>query len=176
MTINLRKITQGERGTLTFTWEFPENLTSPASISGAAITATMTDEDGATTAVSGTLTGTAATTCTWALSDGDSGTAGTFTVLFAAVVTGVTTYTLEATLEVIANPAVTGTQNDPLVSIPADDADWLAAQPQVTGFFMQRTSIEADETVTIPAGHQMIVYGDFRVDGDLVAIGDLVIL
>ena len=125
MTINLRKITQGERGTLTFTWEFPENLTSPASISGATITATMTDEDGVTTAVSGTLTGTAATTCTWALSAGDSGTAGTFTVLFAAVVTGVTTYTLEATLEVIANPAVTGTQNDPLVSISAADAAWV---------------------------------------------------
>ncbi len=125
MTINLRKITQGERGTLTFTWEFPENLTSPASISGATITATMTDEDGLTTAVSGTLTSTAATTCTWALSAGDSGTAGTFTVLFAAVVTGVTTYTLEATLEVIANPAVTGTQNDPLVSISAANAAWV---------------------------------------------------
>ena len=125
MTINLRKITQGERGTLTFTWEFPENLSSPASISGAVITATMTDEDGVTTAVSGTLTGTAATTCTWALSAGDSGTAGTFTVLFRAIVTGVTTYTLEATLEVIANPAVTGTQNDPLVSISAADAAWV---------------------------------------------------
>ncbi len=127
MTINLRKITQGERGTLTFTWEFPENLTSPASISGAVITATMTDEDGVTTAVSGTLTGTAATTCTWALSAGDSGTAGTFTVLFQAIVTGVTTYTLEATLEVIANPSVTGTQNDPLVSISVADAAWLTA-------------------------------------------------
>lgn len=125
MTINLRKITQGERGTLTFTWEFPENITSPASISGAVITATMTDEDGLTTDVSGALTGTAATTCTWALSAGDSGTAGTFTVLFAAIVTGVTTYTLEATLEVIANPAVTGTQNDPLVSISAADAAWV---------------------------------------------------
>ncbi|MBK7179770.1 MAG: hypothetical protein IPH82_21760 [Chloroflexi bacterium] len=85
----------------------------------------MTDEDGVTTAVSGTLTGTAATTCTWALSAGDSGTAGTFTVLFQAIVTGVTTYTLEATLEVIANPAVTGTQNDPLVSISAADAAWV---------------------------------------------------
>ena len=125
MTINLRKITQGERGTLTFTWEFPENLSSPASISGAVITATMTDEDGLTTAVSGTLTGASATTCTWALSAGDSGTAGTFTVLFKAIVTGVTTYTLEATLEVIANPAVTGTQNDPLVSISAADAAWV---------------------------------------------------
>ena len=125
MTINLRKITQGERGTLTFTWEFPENLTSPASISGATITATMTDEDGVTTAVSGTLTGTAATVCTWALSAGDSGTAGTFTVVFKAVATGVTTYTLEATLEVITNPSVTGTQNDPLVSISAADAAWV---------------------------------------------------
>ena len=127
MTINLRKITQGERGTLTFTWEFPENITSPASISGAAITATMTDEDGVTTAVSGTLTGTAATTCTWALSAGDSGTAGTFTVLFKAVAGGVTTYTLQATLEVITNPAVTGAQNDPLVSISVADAAWLTA-------------------------------------------------
>ncbi len=125
MTINLRKITQGERGTLTFTWEFPENLTSPASISGAAITATMTDEDGVTTAVSGTLTGTAATTCTWALSAGDSGTAGTFTVLFAAIVTGVTTYTLEATLEVIANPSATAAQNEPLVGVPTTDAAWV---------------------------------------------------
>ena len=85
----------------------------------------MTDEDGVTTAVSGTLTGTAATTCTWALSAGDSGTAGTFTVLFRAIVTGVTTYTLEATLEVIANPSVTGTQNDPLVSISAANAAWV---------------------------------------------------
>ena len=126
MAINLRKVTQGERGTLTFTWEFPENLSSPASISGATITATMTDENGETTAVSGTLTGTAATTCTWALSAGDSGTAGTFTVLFKAVAGGVTTYTLQATLEVISNPEVTGTQNDPLVSISTDDAAWIA--------------------------------------------------
>ena len=125
MAINLRKITQGERGTLTFTWEFPEVLTIPASILGETITATMTDEDGVTTAVSGTLTGTAATTCTWALSAGDSGTPGTFTVVFQAIVTGVTTYTLEATLEVIANPAVTGTQNDPLVSISAANAAWV---------------------------------------------------
>ncbi len=125
--INLGKITQGERGTLTFTWEFPDILTSPASISGATITATMTDENGDTTAVSGTLTGTAATVCTWALSAGDSGTAGTFTVLFKAVAGGVTTYTLQATLEVISNPAVTGTQNDPLVSISTDDAAWVAA-------------------------------------------------
>ncbi len=123
--IDLGKITQGERGTLTFTWDFPDALTSPASISGATITATMTDENGETTAVSGTLTGTAAATCTWALSAGDSGTAGTFTVLFKAVAGGVTTYTLQATLEVISNPEVTGTQNDPLVSIPSDEAAWL---------------------------------------------------
>ena len=127
MTINLRKITQGERGTLTFTWEFPDNLTSPASISGAVITATMTDEDGVTTAVSGTLTGTTATTCTWALSAGDSGTAGTFTLLFKAVVSGVTTYTLEATLEVIANPAATAAQNDMLVGVSEDEAAWVTA-------------------------------------------------
>ena len=48
-----------------------------------------------------------------------------FTVLFKAVAGGVTTYTLQATLEVITNPAVTGTQNDPLVSISAADAAWV---------------------------------------------------
>lgn len=59
-------------------------------------------------------------------------------------------------------------------ALPEEDVAWLDALPVATGFFMQRTTIDADETVTIPADHQMIVAGDFTVDGDLVAVGDLV--
>lgn len=44
------------------------------------------------------------------------------------------------------------------------------------GYFMQATTIAAGETVTVPSGHQMLVFGDFAVDGDLVAVGDLVSL
>jgi hypothetical protein len=124
--IELGRITQGERGTLTVPWELPDSLTSPASVLGAVITAVMQNLDtGAITAVTGTLTGTAAKVVTWALSAADSGTAAAFAVVFKAVVSGVATYTLAGTLVVDANPAVSATAAPPLVGIPSDDADWL---------------------------------------------------
>ena len=124
--IDLGKITQGERGTITFTWEFPDGLTSPATIMGATITAVCKNLDtGDVTIITGTLTGTAATTVTWALSAGDSGTAGTYALVFRAVVSGTATYTLDAALDVQVNPSATATQNPPLVGVSADEAAWL---------------------------------------------------
>ena len=52
----------------------------------------------------------------------------------------------------------------------------LAATNAPRGYWMQRTAVPAGETVTIPADHQMVVVGDFIVDGELIAVGDLVIL
>lgn len=315
MTLNI-KIVQLERSTSTHEWPFPDDVTTPTGLTGGTITGVMTDENGETTEISGTLSVVDATHFSWAKSAGDSGTAGTFTFILKAIVSSVDTYTLPGTLEVITNPAVTGTQNDPLVSIPTDDADWvatsadggalgtaayidtideddmasdsdtavptqqsvkayvdanagggdvgdltttgltaanmlrvaaaggleertptqvrsdigaevsgaastavaghllaidhdnipdadeaawltaaavagaeatdndiavwsggdLAATNQPRGYWMQRTAVPAGETVTIPANHQMVVVGDFTVDGELIAIGDLVIL
>lgn len=41
---------------------------------------------------------------------------------------------------------------------------------------MVKTSIDATETCTIPAGYQLIVSGDFTIDGTLIDLGELVIL
>lgn len=126
--IDLGKIKQGERGTLAISWEFPDSLTSPASISGGVVTAVMENLDtGDVTAVTGTLTATATTAATWELSAGDSGTYGTYFVTFQAIVGGVTTYTLNAKLEIEENPAATASQNPALVTIPVADAAWVSA-------------------------------------------------
>jgi len=126
--IDLGQITQGERGTLTFTWLFPDNITTPATIAGATITAVMKNANtGDVTAVTGTLTGTGATTATWAVSETDSGTPGLFYVVFRAVVVGVATYTLPAQLVVEDNPAVNTVSGPALVGVSTDEAAWLAA-------------------------------------------------
>lgn len=64
---------------------------------------------------------------------------------------------------------------DLLIADGAGDAAWGNAP---AGFFMQRTSIGEGETVTIPAGRQMLVHGGLTVasTGALVATGDLVII
>jgi hypothetical protein len=127
MTALLGTITQGERGTLSLTWQFP--VDAPASIEGAAITAVMQDiQTDEVTAVTGTLTGTTATNVDWELSAGDSGTDGHFLVVFKAVVGGTDTYTLARTLVVEPNPAATAVQNPLLVSISAELATWLEAE------------------------------------------------
>jgi hypothetical protein len=118
--INLSPITQGERGIITFTWQFPANLTSPATIQGATISGVATNLDtGDITAITGTLTGTNATTVTWQLSDGDSGTPGTYSIIFKAIVTGVDTYTAAASLVIVANPSATAVQNPLIVGVTA---------------------------------------------------------
>lgn len=48
--------------------------------------------------------------------------------------------------------------------------------PNYYGFFMQRVYLETHESLRIPAGHQMIVVGSFRVDGALEVDGELVVL
>lgn len=207
--IDLGKIKQAERGTLTLTWEFPDSLTSPASISGATITATMLNlGTGDVTAVTGTLTATGATTVTWALSAGDSGTAGTFHVTFRADVSGVPTYTLNAVIEVEENPAATAVQNQALVGVtsaeaawvtagetavpdgadlladaPSDgeqyvrqDGAWVAVNTSGAGYFFQAETIASGETVTVPAGYQMLVYGALDVAGTLDVAGRLAVL
>ena len=122
--ISLGAITQGERGTLAFDWQFP--VSSPATVLAATITAVMrqvgTDE---ATAVTGTLTGTGVAAVTWALSAGDSGTAGKYQVIFKAVVASVDTYTLAASLTIRENPAATAVQNPMLVGVAAEEATFL---------------------------------------------------
>lgn len=48
--------------------------------------------------------------------------------------------------------------------------------PNFYGFFMQRVYLAADESLRIPAGHQMIVSGSFQVDGLLEVEGELAVL
>lgn len=124
--INLGHIMQGEQGTLTVPWEFP--VSSPASLIGAAITAVARNrETGAVTIITGSITPATATTATWLLSVGDSGTTGAYGIVFRAIINGVSTYTLEASLVIDANPAATSVQNPMLVGVADDDASWLAA-------------------------------------------------
>ncbi|MBE2202542.1 MAG: hypothetical protein IAE79_28280 [Anaerolinea sp.] len=173
--IDLGRVTQGERGSLTVPWEFP--VASPASLIGAAITAVARNRDTeVVTDITGAITPVTATTATWELSEGDSGTAGYYGIVFRAMIDGVVTYTLEASLVIEVNPAATAVQNPALVGVTVEQAVWLADLPVVAGYLMQRTAVPDGETVMIPDGYQMIVYGDFIVDGELVAIGDLVIL
>jgi hypothetical protein len=132
--INLDNITQGEQGTLTFTWKFPANLTSPATIQGAAISGVATNLDtGDRTEITGALTGTNATTVTWQLSDGDSGTPGTYSIIFKAIVTGVDTYTAAASLTIVANPSATAVQNPLIVGVTGAQRSGLDAANNLSG-------------------------------------------
>ena len=69
--------------------------------------------------------------------------------------------------------AVSGADDGQLLET---DGGNLTLTEQPRGYWMQRTAVASGETVTIPTGYQMIVYGDFTAVGDLVADGDLVIL
>jgi hypothetical protein len=143
--INLSPITQGERGIITFTWQFPANLTSPATIQGAAISGVATNLDtGTITAITGALTGTNATTVTWQLSDGDSGTPGTYSIIFKAIVTGVDTYTAAASLVIVANPAATAVQNPPLFSVTSAQRSGLDAANNLSGANPAATMADVD--------------------------------
>jgi hypothetical protein len=190
--LDLGEIMQGERGTGTYTWIFPDNLTSPASILSAAITAVMRNIDtGAVTAVTGTLTGTAATTFTWARSAADSGTAGAFAVVFRAVVGGVDTYTLEAHLVVADNPAVDTVAGPALVGLPTDHAAWVAAgsaggalgtaayqaatafegalgNPATTGFLLSSTTGGTRSWITPPTATDRVAKAGDTMTGTLV--------
>lgn len=64
-------------------------------------------------------------------------------------------------------------RNDELVSIL--EADFVRNQPQ--GFWHgHRTNVPAGVTLTIPAEHQVLIYGTFTVNGSLVVEGEMVVL
>lgn len=69
--------------------------------------------------------------------------------------------------------AVTAAEDHDLLEVMDGD---LAATNAPRGYMMQKTAVDAGDSVTIPAGYQMVVAGEFIVDGELVAIGDLVII
>lgn len=173
--IDLGRVMQGERGSKLVIWEFP--VASPDSLIGAVITAVARNrETEVVTEITGLIAPVTATTALWDLSEGDSGTAGYYGIVFRAMIDGVVTYTLEASLVIEVNPAATAVQNPALVGVTVAQAAWLADLPVVAGYLMQRTAVPAGEAVTIADGYQMIVYGDFVVDGELIAVGDLVVI
>ncbi|MBK8990154.1 MAG: hypothetical protein IPM39_29505 [Chloroflexi bacterium] len=92
--------------------------------------------------------------------------------------TGVAQLSVLLTLGMTPQPASPGSLAALIAaySLPQAQVDWLDDLPVVKGYLMQRTAVPAGETVTIPANHQMVVVGDFTVDGELIAVGDLVIL
>lgn len=197
--IDFGTIKQASLPTVTFVWPLTDGHT-PDDLTGFTITATMRNVDSrAVTAVSGTfaVVDGATRTCTWSMSAGDTGTAGAYEVTLRAADGVDVIYTLFGWLVIQENPAVTAVANPPLVGVAQGDALFLetaaaaaaaadehdvavvdgsgnlAFTSQPRGFLMQRTVIDAGETVTIPALHQMIVAENLQVDGDLVADGDL---
>jgi len=52
----------------------------------------------------------------------------------------------------------------------------LALTDAPRGYWMQRTAVPADVSVTVPAGCQMVVFGALDVAGELIAAGDVVVL
>jgi hypothetical protein len=53
----------------------------------------------------------------------------------------------------------------------------VVTSDEARGYFMQKTSVDAGDTITIPSGHQMSVYGAFDIseDSDVVVEGELVV-
>lgn len=110
-------------------------------------------------------------------SDDDVSVAGAFTMIIHASNGTVIHKSVPLAWTITADPAYGGGGSPhPAVFVTAEEMAWLNQLPQVQGFLMQRTVVEADESITIPVDHQMVVAGDFIVDGEMTAIGDLVIL
>lgn len=178
MTIDFGTIKQGSRPTVAFVWPIVAGH-EPSDLSGFVASGTLRNMDTeVVTAVAGDLVivDGVARLLTWRMAAEDTGTAGTYLVVLYATDGLDSIYTLNGSLVVEANPTVLSVSGPAMVGVPQDDADWLAAQPQVTGFFMQRTSIDADEVVTIPAGHAMVVTQPFENDGVIEINGRLTIL
>ena len=176
--IDFGKRKQGSTPVFQFTWPMLAGDSSD-DLTDYVLSATMRNKDSlAVTAVTGAITVVDGELrlCQWEMSAADLGMAGTFGVTLTGTDGSSTLKTLYGSLVVEDDPAITAVANPPIVGVSQDDADWLAAQPQVAGFFMQRTVVEADETVTIPANHQMIVAGDLTIDGAVISDGDLIII
>lgn len=176
--IDFGTIKQGSRPAVAFAWPL-ETGHEPSDLTGFVVSGTLLNKDTEfLTAVTGALTVVDGVTrsMTWRMAAEDTGTAGEFLVVLYATNGLDSIYTLNGSLVIEPNPAVVSTSGQPQVGVPQDDADWLAYQPQVRGFFMQRTSIDADETVTIPAGHAMVTTLPFENDGSIEVNGRLTIL
>lgn len=65
-------------------------------------------------------------------------------------------------------------RNDELVDILK--ADFVQLGNPSGYWHAHRTNVPADFTLTIPADHQLVVYGTFTVIGDLRVEGDLVVI
>jgi hypothetical protein len=99
---------------------------SNVDLSDKTLSATMTDRDGNTTAVTGTLTG-ADGSFTWELSEGDIGQSGRYSVVVTYTDGSESWPSVPIVMTIIANPSANAVQNPALVGVPASDALWLAA-------------------------------------------------
>ena len=123
-------------------------------LTGKTITATATDSDDNTTALTGTFTG-AATYFTWEFSAGDVGTAGEYTVIF-TYTDGAATWGSDPVLFIVRpNPAADTAQNPALVGIPASDAAWVSvsADGGALGTAAYVDTIDEDDMVSDSATH-----------------------
>lgn len=110
---------------------------------------------------------------TWQPSAADVGVAGPRDILFGYTDGSDTWYSVLVRVNVEGHESANAVDQVGMEMVPIGGAAWLTDLPNVAGFIMQRTVIDVDETVTIPAGHQMIVAENLQVDGALVADGDL---
>lgn len=155
---------------------------APFDLTDATLTGTFTDGGIETYEVTGSLTPDADQTAdkmglfAWARSSTDVGTPGEFKLQIHVMKAVVPYKSFEALWTVEASQDATAVATPGVVGVPQDVADWLSYQPQVRGFFMQRNTVEVNETVTIPAGHQMIVADNLTIDGAVVVDGDLHII
>lgn len=99
---------------------------STIDLSAMTLSATMTNRDSETTAVTGTLAG-ANGSFTWDFSAGDIGTPGRFSVVVAYTDGAESWASMPVTMDIIANPAATAVQNPALVGVSTTDAAWLTA-------------------------------------------------
>ena len=151
---SLPTITQGSTlETLTILALYRDGTT--IDLSSMTLSATMTDDNDDTTAVSGTLTG-ADGSFTWDFSAGDVGTAGTFTVYVTYTDGADSWVSMPVTITITENPAVDAVQNDALVGIPTDDAAWLAV---------------AESTVADPSDLETQTGSQAKADAAIAALG-----
>jgi hypothetical protein len=128
--IKLDTIKQGSQPTVTFIWPLPSSHT-PTDFTGAVLSGTMRRNlTGAVTAISdGSLSVVNGPTreISWAFSEEDSGTDGTFAWTIKAVIAGKPIYTLNGLLVIEANPDADTVPALPLVGVTTGEAAWLAA-------------------------------------------------
>lgn len=126
--INFGAVTQGSQPTKTFIWPL-DAMDAPNDLTGFVITGkARSRETGDVTALSGVFAVVDGVTreCTWAMSALDTGTDGTYAIVLNATDGSDNIYSLAGSLYVEDNPAVSATQNPPLVGVPADDASHLS--------------------------------------------------